>query len=233
MNIIKTMGFDWLLEKDVWQRLDEHICNNIRYVIPGYKYNYRLCSFPGYIEFQRCETLDGELVNTDMHFSGNHHWKLEVSGTIDASSTAHYYTLVSRGGADIPVRVICSDVLPSIKSGDMLEGQVVTFADSVKKITEAESDGSVIANRNNTVTLNGCLTDVTYADFSFEDKTFEFWELDVDTENGGITVLIPCDRIDFSPECGDYICANGVISMDVAVEYKPRIKRDQPFYEDP
>lgn len=233
MNIIKTMGFDWLLEKDVWQRLDEHICNNIRYVIPGYKYNYRLCSFPGYIEFQRCETLDGELVNTDMHFSGNHHWKLEVGGTIDTSSAAHYYTLVSRGGADIPVRVICSDVLPSIKSGDMLEGQVVTFAESVKKITEAESDGSVIANRNNTVTLNGCLTDVTYADFSFEDKTFEFWELDVETENGGITVLIPCDRIDFSPECGDYISASGVVSMDVAVEYKPLIKRDQPFYEDP
>jgi hypothetical protein len=39
MNIIKNTGFDWLLEKDVWQRLDEHICNNIRYVIPGYKYN--------------------------------------------------------------------------------------------------------------------------------------------------------------------------------------------------
>ena len=153
-----------------------------------------------------------ELVNTDMHFSGNHHWKLEVSCAIDTSSTAHFYTLVSRGGADIPVRVICSDVLPSIKSGDMLEGQVVTFADSVKKITEAESDGSVIANRNNTVTLNGCLTDVTYADFSFEDKTFEFWELDVETENGGITVLIPCDRIDFSPECGDYISASGVVS---------------------
>ena len=233
MNIIKTMGFDWLLEKDVWQRLDEHICNNIRYVIPGYKYNYRLCSFPGYIEFQRCETLDGELVNTDMHFSGNHHWKLEVSGTIDASSTAHYYTLVSRGGADIPVRVICSDVLPSIKSGDILEGQVVTFAESVKKIAEADSDGSVVTNKNDTVTLNGCLTDVTYADFSFEDKTFEFWELDVDTENGGITVLIPCDRIDFSPECGDYICANGVISMDVAVEHKYKVERDRPFYEDP
>ena len=233
MNIIKSMGFDWLLEKDVWQRLDEHICNNIRYVIPGYKYNYRLYSFPGGVEFQRCETLDGELVNTDMHFSANNVWKLEVSGAIDTSSTAHYYTLVSRGGADIPVRVICSDVLPSIKSGDILEGQVVTFAESVKKITEAESDGSVVANKNDTVTLNGCLTDVTYADFSFEDKTFEFWELDVDTENGAITVLIPCDRIDFSPECGDYICANGVISMDVAVEYKPRIKRDQPFYEDP
>ena len=131
MNIIKTMGLDWLLEKDVWQRLDQHICDNVRYVVPGYQYNYRLCTFLGDFEFQRCETLDGDLVNTDMHFSANHAWKLSVSSTLDTSSTAHYHTLISKGGAKIPVRVICPDVLPSIKEGDLLEGQVVAFAESV------------------------------------------------------------------------------------------------------
>lgn len=232
MNIIKTMGLDWLLEKDVWQRLDQHICDNVRYVVPGYQYNYRLCTFLGDFEFQRCETLDGDLVNTDMHFSANHAWKLSVSGTLDTSSTAHYHTLISKGGAKIPVRVICPDVLPSIKEGDLLEGQVVAFAESVKKITEAESDGHVVANGYDTVTLNGCITEAYDTDFCFEDQTVEFWELDVNTENGRITILIPCDRIDFSPEDGDYISACGVISMDIALDPAHQTGRDSSFYED-
>ena len=69
MNIYKSMGLEWLLEKNVWDSLSEHITENTRYMIPGYKYNYRLCSFPGYIEFQRCELLDGTPVKTNMHFS--------------------------------------------------------------------------------------------------------------------------------------------------------------------
>ena len=78
MDLIKLMGFDRLLDHDVAQRLDTHICENVRFVVPGYRYNYRLCTFPGGIEFQRCETLDSKLIHADMHCSGNYVWRLKT-----------------------------------------------------------------------------------------------------------------------------------------------------------
>ncbi len=233
MNIIKAMGLDWLLMEDAWHQLNDYILQNTRYVVPGYKYNYRICTFQGNVEFQRCETLDGALADTYMHFSGRRLWTLTVLDAIDKSGYVHYYTLKSKSGSGIPVRVLCPDVFPCIEVGDSLYGQVVAFAQSVKRITEDNSDGSVVANGDDTVSLNGCIVDVTYTDFNFADKSLEFWELDVDTENGVISTLIPCDRVDFSPEIGDYIQATGVISMDVAADHEPPKKGDEPFYEDP
>lgn len=34
MNIYKSMGLEWLLEKNVWDSLSEHISENTRYMIP-------------------------------------------------------------------------------------------------------------------------------------------------------------------------------------------------------
>ena len=233
MNIIKAMGLGRLLHEDVWQRLDEHICSNTRYVVPGYQYNYRFCSFPGNVEFHRCEDLDGRHINTDIHFSGYNCWGLEVRGALDTSSTAHFYTLISRGGADIPVRLVSPDIFPAIERGDVIDGQVVAFAETVVRIAEAQADGRVTASGERTATLNGRVADVARTEFGFENEVTELWELDVDTENGKITVLIPCDRLEFSPAVDDRVRVSGVISMDVAIGERHKNERDRPFYEDP
>ena len=232
MNIYKSMGLEWLLEKNVWDSLSEHITENTRYMIPGYKYNYRLCSFPGYIEFQRCELLDGTPVKTNMHFSANHHWELEVQNIIKEDVSTPFYALKTKSGNAIPVRVICPDVLPSIETGDMLNGQIVAFADTITKLPDdSTTDGKVTDAGENRATINGMVTDVTLGDFEYNEIETHFWELDVETENGPITVLIAEDGIDYTPEYGDIITAHALISMDVAIEHRNR--KDAAFYEDP
>ncbi len=232
MNIYKSMGLEWLLEKNVWDSLNEHISEDTRYMIPGYKYNYRLCTFPGYIEFQRCELLDGTPIKTNMHFSANHHWKLEVQNIIKEDVSTPFYALKTKSGDAIPVRVICPDVLPSIEAGDILDGQVVAFADSITKMPDnSTADGKVTDAGENCATINGLVTDVFSRRFKYNEMESRFWELDVETENGEITVLIAENGIDFAPECGDAITAHALISMDVAIEHRNR--KDAAFYEDP
>ena len=231
MNIYKSMGLEWLLEKNVWDSLDMHIFENTRYMIPGYKYNYRLCSFPGYIEFQRCESLDGTPIKTNMHFSANHHWNLEVRNIIKDDVSEPFYALKTKGGNDIPVRVICPDILPVIENGDIIEGQVVAFADSIVKLSDDITINCTVTDAGeNCTNINGMIVDVNRGDFRFNETECHFWELDVETENGKITVLIAEDGIDFVPAEGNLITAHAMISMDIAVEHRRR--KDAAFYED-
>ena len=159
MNIYKSVGLDWLLDKDVWEELNNHITENTRYMIPGYKYNYRLCTLPGYIEFHRCELLDRTPIKTDIHISANYHWKLEVSDIISAEAGTHIYALKSKSGEIFSARISSPDTLPSVKSGDMLEGQVVAFADKIVKLKESSSvDGKIYSCDENCVNLNCVIT---------------------------------------------------------------------------
>ena len=234
MNIYKSMGFEWLLEEATWAALDEHISENTRYVIPGYACNYRFCSFPGYIEFNRCESLDGISIKTDMHFSANHHWKLEADSIISDDSSTPVYAFKSAGGEIIPVRIVCPDVLPAIDSGKLIEGQVVAFADSIVKVSENSlPDYSVSKTDDECSVIKGVITDVNLGKFIFNDIESSFWELDVECENGEISVLIAEDGIDFIPEQGNAISAHAMISMDIAIDYEVMNPREKAFYESP
>ena len=191
MNIYKAVGLEWILEEGVWGRLDKHIPENVRYVIPGYKYNYRLCSFPGYIELQRCELLDGTTVETNIHFCADHHWKVEVSIVISEDGATHKYALKSKNGEVFTARIVCPDVLPSVKPGDIFDGQIVAFADKITKMPEGSAaDGGVFPCEDDCVNFTGVITDVKLGSFEFDGKTSLFWELEVDTENGGSSVII-------------------------------------------
>ncbi len=220
MNIFKSMGLEWLLEKGVWDSLNKHIAENTRYMIPGYKYNYRLCTFPDYLEFSRCELLDGTPVETNIHFSANYHWNLEVQNIIE-EGVAPLYALKSKSGNAVPVRIICPDILPSIECGDMLCGQIVAFADTIVKIPDEPAKGGKVTDAGeNCATINGVIIAETTGSFDYENFEWSFWELDVATENGTITVLVAKDSIDFTPKKGDGISAHALISMDVAIEHK-------------
>lgn len=224
------MGFEWLLEKNVWDNLDEHIVFNNRHIIPGYKYNYCFCSFPGYIEFYRCELLDGTLLKTDIHAASDYIWKLKVQDLITEDISAPIFSFKNNSGKNIPVRVICSDILPSINCGDMIEGQVIAFADSITKQTDISGENNVEDAGENCVFINGTITDAIDNSFEFDDIESFFWEIDMETENGAITVLIAKDSIDFTPECGDVVCAHAMIQMDVAITHS--IHKIPDYYED-
>lgn len=219
MNIYKSIGLDWLLDKTVWEKLNKHISQNTRYVVPGYKYNYRLCTFPGDVEFQRCETLDGTIVKTDMHICGREYWKLEACDELAADSAEHFYSFKIKNGEIIPIRIVCSDVLPSINKGDVLKGQVVAFADKITKSDDkAVSNGNVTNIGGNCVNINGVVSRVVRSFFEFDNKKCNFWEINLETVNGYITAVVAMDNIDFTPEHGDVVSVDAMISMDVAVE---------------
>ena len=224
------MGFEWLLEKDIWDNLDEHIVFNNRHIIPGYKYNYCFCSFPGYIEFYRCEQLDGTLVKTDIHAASDYTWKLEVQNMISEDMSAPIFSFKGNSGRDIPMRIMCSDILPSINSGDVIEGQVVAFADSIIKQTDLSKMNCVEDAGENCAFITGAIIDVIDNSFEFNDVESFFWEIDMETENGAITVLIAKDSIDFVPENGDVICAHGMIQFDVAITHATH--KIPSYYED-
>lgn len=232
MNIYKSVGLEWLLDKATWEELNCYITENTRYMIPGYKYNYRLCTLPGYIEFHRCELLDRTPIKTDIHFSANYHWKLEVSDIISAEAGTHIYALKSKSGEIFSARIISPDTLPSVKSGDMLEGQVVAFADKIVKLKESSSvDGKIYSCDENCVNLNCVITGVNTETISFAENQTKILELDVETENGELTVITAENTLDFTPDIGDSISAHALISMDAAIEHKK--KSDAAFYVDP
>lgn len=232
MNIYQILGLEDLLQPPVWQALNDEITEETRYIIPGYQYNYRLCTFPEYIEFQRCELPDGTPVDTIMHFSANNHWELEAQSILKENITAPIYAMKNKNGHSVPVRVICPDVLPSIERGDCITGQVVAFADSVTKLPdEATTDGEVVAAREDYAIINGFVQDVILRRFEFEGIDCWFWEMDVDTENGPITVLFSEDAVVDTPETGDIVSAHALISMDVAINHP--VDEDAAFYVDP
>jgi hypothetical protein len=114
----------------------------------------------------------------------------------------------------------------------MLCGQTVAFADSIVKLPDGTAtDGKVTDAGENYTNINGAVTDVTFGDFEFNEIESHFWELDVETENGPVTVLIAENGIDYTPECGDIISAHALISMDVAIERKKY--KDSPYYINP
>ena len=229
MNLYKIMGFEWLLDDNVWDELDKYIDENTRFVKPGYNYNYRLCSLPCHIEFHRCELLDRTKVKTDMHFCSDNHWVLEVCDVISTDSTTHWYTFKGKNGESFPARIVCPDVFPSVKKGDIIDGQIVAFADKISKMSDgATSDGGIYAENDECVVFNGVIVDALDREFSFHDNKSIFWELDVKTENGCISVLCAKNTIDFKPEIGDSISVHAIISMDVALGCENR--EDAEFY---
>lgn len=218
MNIYKSIGLEWLLENDIWDQLNNHICENTKYMVPGYKYNYRLCTFPSYIEFHRCELLNGTPVGIAMHFCAEHRWKLEVAYIDCSDGITHEYALKSKNGEVFSARVVSPDILPFVKTGDIFEGQVVAFANRIIKLPQDISvKGDVHPSDDNCIDLTCVITNVNLASFKFADKESKFWELDVETENGGLSVLIAEGSLDFIPEIGDVISAHALVSMDAAI----------------
>lgn len=234
MDLLKIMGLEALYEKNTWDALHENISQNTRYIIPGYMYNYRLRSFPGYIEFHRCEMPDGTIVKTDMHFSADSFWEFEVRALAKEDVSAPFYWLEGDDGNTVPVRIICPDVLPSIEPGDILYGQIVAFADCVSLAAPLSSVRKAVAAEGEYATVNGCVERAAKGHFVFQNVESSFWEIDIDTENGQLTVVVAENNINFTPVEGCVISVHGILSMDIATDIAERenVVFSEPEYEE-
>lgn len=221
MDIYKAMGMEWLKESETWASLENYISSNTKYTSPGYKYNYRLCVLPYRVEFRRCESLSGEAIKTDINFSNDYCWTLQVMDILKADESAPIYRLYSRkGNCHIPIRVLCSDILPSFSYPDVIEGQVNAFADSIIKLDEKIEHCTVTDAGDNCVFIKGIIHGMHLREFEFAGRMCRFWELDVDTQIGMITLQIAENGIDFEPDFGDVVYAHALVSMDVAITHR-------------
>ena len=220
VDIIRALGIEWLLDGEVQNRLDGEILSQTRFLVPGYKYNYRLRTFSGDLEFQRCETLGGEGVGIDMHFSADQYFEAEIVRELDGKPTAPSYIIRTNGGAELPARLLCPDVLPEIREGTRVHSQGVIFAESVKRIPNKELEERLTATPldGGTVEFTGRISNASYTSFCFDGRDADFWELTAKWEGGNITVLVSFDNIDFNPDEHPAFRGVGYLSMDVGVE---------------
>ena len=233
LDIYKSIGIEKIVEdEELFEKLNQRITDNVRYVIPGYACDYYLHTFPGEIEFEQCRSFDGGILGTDIHFSGNDKMFLIFDKVISNNGTVHYYQMHNELSQEaFPVRVICPDVLPDTKTGDKFYGQIVAFSgDQVQYIAnEVVEDGYVRDNGNGNVIIAGRISSVDEWEFEFEDVRAEFYELEVETKIGRIAVVALKDKI-ANPEEDAFICCEALLSYDVALE--PERFDDAPFARD-
>ncbi|MGI6029155.1 MAG: WG repeat-containing protein [Candidatus Heteroscillospira sp.] len=212
--------------------LAKHISANIRYTIPGFGCDYHLCTFKDDLEFNMCVVSENDKImpiGIDLHFSSNSVWTAICDSIIDDESTSHEYIVHSVCGAgnQFPVRVICPDVMPRIKPGCEIYGQVVAFGANGKVAKEADVGNTLVAIDGHAVMLNGKITDLHEQTFSFENIIREYYEFEVETTLGSLTVIVLKKNIVGAPEIGDRLSVKCYISMDVAIP--PRGNRTNYF----
>ena len=233
LNIYKSIGIEKIVEDEgLFEKLNQSIMDNVRYVIPGYACDYYLHTFPGEIEFEQCRSFDGSILGTDIHFSGKDKMFLILDKVISNNGTVHYYQVHNELSQEaFPVRVICPDVLPNTKTGDKLYGQIVAFSgDQVQYIAnEVVEEGYVRDNGNGNVIIAGKISSVDEWEFEFEDVRAEFYELEVETKIGRIAVVARKDKI-ANPEEDSFIRCEALLSYDVALE--PERFDGAPFARD-
>jgi len=214
--------------------LAAHISSHTRYTIPGFGCDYHLCTFKDDLEFNLCVVSENNKirpVGIDLHFSSNSIWTTVCETVTDNTSTSHKYIVRPGDSSDlhIPVRVICPDVMPAIKPGSEIYGQVVAFGAHGKVVKGAATVGSLATIDDHAVRLCGKITEVQEQTFSFEDITRDYYEFEVETSLGSLTVIVLKKNFEGTPEVGEMLSAKVYISLDVAIP--PKRSRRLPSYE--
>ena len=97
LDIYKSIGIEKIVEdKELFEKLNQRITDNVRYVIPGYACDYYLHTFPGEIEFEQCRSFDGAILGTDIHFSGNDKMFLIFDMMKDSTSSILFQMMGAR-----------------------------------------------------------------------------------------------------------------------------------------
>ena len=231
MNIYKELGLQEISKNpDKLAALKQHVSIEASKIIPGFYYNYTLYTFPDNLEFEYCKTPEGEEAGFDIHYSGNNICDFTFEKEL-VSGTAPIYLMASRISEELlPVRVVCPDTRPPARTGYIYHGQIVAFAatDSFQTI---DADGYSVKQTNavDTVRVIGKVNSVTERSFEFDSIHADYYDVDIETSIGSVSVLVA--GIEKIPEEGQFIQADCILSLDVAI--KPTTYIEGPFYEDP
>lgn len=231
MNIYSTLGLEKLIEdKALNDTLINHINDNIRYVIPGFLYDHKLHTTKSYLEFYSLVDATGKIAEIDMHFSDNNFVSLNFEQEIDEPG---YYRMTSENSdVDFTVKVVNYDVFPPFCKGEKVTGQMVAFADAASlTVKNNQNDGLDIKSTDSTAVEIECIPafeDYAYLrHFEFSDVSCDFWEMQVKTALGRITVLVDALKCDFNPEELHRFSVKAVLSFDIGVE---EYRTDETFY---
>lgn len=233
MNIYKELGLQRLVDDPaVLASLKQYVSDESSKVIPGYYYFYTLYTFSDRLEFEYCKTPDGEEAGFDIHLSGLNFCTFEFVDKLDDSCTAPVYLMKSGvSGEQFPVRVVCPDTRPPARPGSLFYGQIVGFAAAESLQEVHSSECSVIQHEcPDTVLITGKIKSVAERTFDFEDVHADFYDLDVVTSIGVVSVLVS-KNCKYTPPEGQMIQVICILSFDVAV--KPETYGDGPYYENP
>jgi hypothetical protein len=214
MEIYKILELDWLLEPEMTKALNKHIDRNVKYVVPGYQYNHRLCGFPCDIEFYQKRTLSNKILFNNIHFCSNSTLQFKASKLIDEEYSAPYYEVECGKTKGIPARIIHSDTVTHIINGSTFDSQAVLFAKSISKIEKKIDSVEVVSNKM--VRIGGIADVWNHKCFDFISQT-DFIELDLYALGGRISVVILSKNFDFNIQRGDYVTLEGILSLDIAI----------------
>lgn len=229
----ECLGLQGLTERPA---LQEHILAHTNYTVPGYGCNYVHCDFPDDVEFQFCfrgGKEKPEAAGVDLHFKSDACRTYWFDSAVDTASTAHKYLVrkEKNGKELLPMRIICPDVLARPQPGDEMYGQVIAFVQQAWVWKGGhKASGAVYAIDGDAVNVSGRISDIHLRRFRFQELQCDFFELDVETELGMITLLAKEDALDEEPQMGGCIIAKAYISMDVAI--LPEESQERPFYEE-
>ena len=227
-TVFELLGLDRLAEgSDDYNQLCEQIENGADYIIPGYGVNY-LHYEPTYgLEFELCESLNGDVLGVDIHHSGNVTLAMEYESLLSSDDVYHFYR-VKHEGADglIPVKIVCPDVLALPEKGDRIFGQAMLFGEEVISLPE---NGGLFVKEGSEGVIDCCTRIRFYNQYevTVNGVTLTYWYCDLETSLGMMDAVIPCELLKDEPEQDQYIHFRGILALDVAIE-RDRI-REQPY----
>lgn len=226
INIYKTLGIENLIEDSVlFEQLKHSIISSPKEIVPGYSCDYYLKTFDKGLEFTLCKGIDGSEKGIAIHFCGDETINLRLDRIAFNSLTESiFYMKSDKELESFPVRVVCSDVLAYPRTGDLIYGQIVAFADNVELVGYNENYKYFIKdNDNNNVLIAGKICEIDCYKFEFKKIKSDYWVMIVESSIGKMSVVAKKTDIE-NPEINQVIVVNAALSMDVALapEYNGR-----------
>ena len=230
MKQYEYIGLSSFINNEEWvNKLKSFVLTNYKSIVPGYEYDYKLFGFNDFLEFTYGQSLDGMPYSFDMHFSANHHWTLDYVTSSAKEDGIFFDFKLPDSDETISIKMICSDVLAGPEPGDSVYGQVVAYADPLSFVYSSNTE-SYVKPCGNHVNISGEIVDVHKRCFVFSEAKIAFWELDIDTPLGIVTVLTSDKAFHEVPEVEQYISFQCLVCMDVAVTLWNRIDRRMPHH---
>lgn len=223
IDINRSLGIEELFaDKERVELLKECLMERPRFVSPGYGTDYYLRTFNNAVDIALCKELDGSDRGFSVHFSGNQKITFILDQIISTEGCTHLFQMHKGNSDTFPVRIVSPDVLAAPAPGDSVFGQVEAFAGDEVAIKEVDSDeeGFIQDQGNGNVLIAGWISGIDELSFEFEGIFAEYYELVLDTNIGPIPVVLLKKKLQ-TPELGQYLRTDAVLSLDLAIAPDP------------